>query len=89
MKDLNSSKLAAFVSNAYKIPSGIQERLIDKFDSVDERNIATIYVCFSKYLFEVHRVFVQPTAHALEAHSDKFDNFLACAVLLTTIDPNS
>jgi len=80
-----------FLTKAYKMPNSVREALIDKHDSIDERNIETFIALLYFRIMEIHEF------TSLEQARDYIDtitqdelngaitNLLAHAVLLTFV----
>ena len=84
--EVMTTPFTAFLANAYNVPPDLRALLVDKYDTVAERNIGMFLVCFSYFMFKLEDKLLAPTQDTFLANSDKFDNFLATAVLLTYVD---
>lgn len=79
-----TKKFVDFVVDAYKLPDNIQQVIKAKYKDNEDRCISTLFlITFSYYIYNVTGELVEPDPNALDVHSDKFDKFLANAVVLT------
>lgn len=81
-----TTKLTAFLANAFEVPQELRMLLVEKYDKVVERNTAMFFLCFSKYVYDTTGVLEDPNEKTFIKYSDKFDRFFASAVILTYTD---
>ena len=85
LSEIINTPLTTFLANAFEVPSELRALLVNRFDTVNDRNRAMFFLCFSKYMHDETNESHNPDHNTFMIYSDKFDSFLATAVLLTYV----